>query len=167
GGRETAKAPGLLVPTAPDDPWPLGMSRCIVGDLLLRFGKGSSAGEIDRQEAEAQAHHVHVRIDDAGDDGAASTVLAIVGARRALAFSYELADFAFVIDQYRFETGNRAVAIDCDAVDVVDQGVGEKGCGEEQRRRCKPTGPHAPTSGRCRISALVSCRPPPIAWTLA
>src|SRR5690606_3532336 len=110
---------------------------------------------------------LHDALPIAGDDGAAPTVLAIVGARRALAFSYELADFASVIDQNRFETGDRAVAIDGDAVDVVDQGVGEQGCGEEQRRRCKPTGPHAPTSGRCRISALVSCRPPPISWTLA
>ena len=165
GGREAAEAPGLLVPAAPDDPRPLGIGGGVFGDLRLSFGQRAGARQVDRQEAEPEAHHVGMRVDQAGNDRAAAAVLAEIGARRALPSLHELANLAVVVDQHRTEAGDRAVAVDREAVDVVDQGVGERGGGQGDEESGE--NPHAPTSGKWRISALVSCRPPPMAWTSA
>src|SRR5690606_38765338 len=100
-------------------------------------------------------------------DGALAPVLAEVGPRRVLAAGISFDDTALLVDRHRGEAGDFAIAVDRDAVDVVDQRIGQQRSGEEQRQRCEPPRDHAPTSARWRTSALVSCRPPPIAWTCA
>ena len=59
------------------------------------------------------------------------------------------------------------VLVERKSVDIVDQdvGVGREGDSKEQRRR---DGSHlAPLRGSRLINALVSSRPPPIAWSSA
>src|SRR5690606_7831391 len=119
GGGKAAEAPSLLVPAAADDPGPFGIGGGVFGDPGLRLRERAGVREVDREQAEPETHDVGVGVDDPGNDGAATAVLAVVGAWRALAFAHQFDDFAFVVDQYRFEAGHGAVAIDSDAVDVV------------------------------------------------
>src|SRR5690606_15785844 len=130
GGGEAAETPDFLVPAAPDDPRAFGIGGGILGDLALGLGERAGFREVDGEQAQPEAHHVCVRVDQAGNDRPATAVLAVVGTRGTFAIADELGDLALVVDQHGLEARDGAGAVYRDAVDVVDQRVGLGGYGE-------------------------------------
>ena len=74
GGGEAAQAPALLVPAAADDPARGRVGGGIGADPRLRLGQRIGVAEIERERAHAEAHDMAVRVDQAGDEGAAAAV---------------------------------------------------------------------------------------------
>ena len=64
-GREAAKTPFFLVPTATNNPAAFRMFRGIGLDRRLRFGKAIGRGQIKRQQLKAKPHDVAVRVNQA------------------------------------------------------------------------------------------------------
>ena len=76
---------------------------------------------------------MRVRVDEAGHDRPPVPVLAEIDfLARLLAALENLDDLAVVADHHRRETLHRAVALEGDAVDIVDQRIGEGGGGDER-----------------------------------
>src|SRR5690606_14558847 len=113
---------------------------------------------VEHQLAEPEAHYVEVRIDHPGHDSPAAAILTVIGARRVLAAAIGRDDPALLVDRHRGEACDRAVAVDRDAVDVVDQRVGKKRGGAE-RQECSEDEFHAGTwrRGAAPMAAAV-CR---------
>ncbi len=89
-----------------------------------------------------------------------------IGTRGALHAALEdLCNPAIVADQQSIEALNPAFGIQRKPVDIVDKGIGICGDGGDEQD-CADNCPHLPPRrGSRRISALVSWRPPPMAWT--
>ena len=100
---------------------------------------------------------------------AALAIEAVIGAGRALVAALEnLLDAAIVADQQAGKALDRAIGGKRQTIDIVDQHIGAGGGSAMRRAISRKRQPHLlPRLGKRRISALVSCRPPPSAWTSA
>jgi hypothetical protein len=130
------RAPFFLVPAAADDPARRRIGRGISGDLGLGFLKAPRLAEIELHGLEAEPHHMAVRVDEAGDQGPAAAIDAVIGSYPGLVPGLEeLPDPAVIADQNGGEANDLLVLADRIAVDVVDQGVGRGRLYAEQGRQ--------------------------------
>ena len=142
-GREAAEMPALLVPAAADDPARRRIGGGIGGDPLLRLGERVGVGKVELQRAHAEAHDMAVRVDQAGDQRPAAAVEQETRAvRPRVAALVELPHPAVVADPQSVEAEQVAVLADRVAVDIVDQHVGQSGCGDEHRQKEKDFAQH-------------------------
>ena len=103
GGREALVRPHFLVPAAADDPAAARIGRGIGLQPLLQFGERSGAGEVELQRSRCpSAHHMAVRVDQAGQQCAARRRRSRVrSARRSSRRAEQLRHLAVVADQQR------------------------------------------------------------------
>ena len=172
GGGKPAEPPDFLVPPAADDPRAIGVCGSVIADFALRLGQRLRFGQIERERGEAKLEQVQVRVDQPGQQHAALAVHPVLRARQLVALVVDRQDRAIVAEPQRGEALDPAVGRDGLALDVVDQRIG-LGRRRERKQRRSDRGaegvPHAfpPLRGKRRISALVSSRPAPSAWTSA
>ena len=132
GGGETPEPPFLLVPAAPDDPPAVGVGGGVFADQQLRFFQRDRVRQVERQGAEAEAHHVQVRIDQAGDHDLAFAIEQVVDLLGPPVAAFEhLAYAPAVVDPQPGEAHHLAVLVEGNALDVVDKLVGLGGRGGE------------------------------------
>ena len=94
----------------------------------------------------------------------------VIGAGRALVAALEyLLDATVVVDQQAGKALDRAIGGEGQPIDIIDQHVGMGGGMDgDEKGNSRKRQPHLlPRLGKRLISALVSCRPPPSAWTSA
>ena len=168
GGGKPAQLPRLLIPPAAQDPRPVGMRCSVSSDLGQRLGQGARVRQVERERGKAQLHDMEMRIDHPRHHDVALAIDLIIGARRALVAAMEDLDNASVAaDDHPGKVIDLSSRIQRQPVDVIDQRVGGRGGGNDTRGRCgeevAPRAHLACLCGRRRISALVSCRPAPIA----
>ena len=174
-GRKAFFRPQLLIPAAPQNPRAVRVRLGIGGDLRQGFGEGTGIRQVQRQRAKAQADHMGVAVDHAGDQELALAIQLVAGAFRALvAAVQDLLDPAIVAHDQPGEAVQPALRVHGYAVDIIDQRVGPCGSGKRERAdRAQQQSLHAlschalPLRGRRRTRAEVSCRPPPMACTSA
>jgi len=102
-------------------------------EFRLEFGKGRRTHDIELHGEQAQAdaparrfNDMAMRVDQAGEQGAAAAIhLTFDRASEFLGALDELFDLALVIDDQPAKSLELAVHPDLDAVDVVDERVGE------------------------------------------
>ncbi len=108
----------------------------ISADPRLRLGQAGGVGKVELQRAHAEPHDVAVRVDQAGDQGAAAAVEQVTGALRPpVAALEQLLDPPVLADPDRAEPEQPPVLAQRVAVDVLDQDVGQGRGGDEQQER--------------------------------
>ncbi len=106
-------------------------------------------------------------VDEPGYDDMAVAVLAVIDLGRFVAELENSGNAPLVVEHETGKASDFAVAVHRDAVDIVEQRVGQCGSGRKQSERQQGAADHVRVSGRWRINALVSCRAPPCACTWA
>ena len=170
GRREAAQLPAFLIPAAPDDPFALRIGAGIGRNLRLCIGKARRAREVERHQLEAKAHHMAVRIDEAGQQrpplpvepivegfGRGLLVLLLLfGVAQRLVGADQADNLAIGADDHAGEADDLSLAVEREAVDVLDERVRERGGRGDggKERDCAEEAPHF--AFRRRISALVS-----------
>ncbi len=170
GGGEPAQAPGLLVPAAPDKPGPRREFCGIGGQQRLRFLQRAGARKVERQLGKAGVHDMGMAVDEAGQHGPTFEIDVIVDLRFGpVAEIEQLHDPPVFVHDHAGKAVHAAVAADRHAVDIVEMGSGKGRGGKTGQDACCQQGyaDHLPACGIWRTSALVSCRPPPMACTRA
>ncbi len=128
GGREAAQMPALLVPASPDDPAWRRIGRGIGANPRLRLLQAVRVAEVNEQGAHAKAHHMAVRVDQAGDQGPPAPVEPEAGPRRPPVAGFEqLPDPPVIADPHRLEAEQPPVLPQGVAVDIVHQDIGGGG----------------------------------------
>ncbi|MCY1173664.1 hypothetical protein D9M73_138310 [compost metagenome] len=137
--RETTETPHLLIPPTANDPLFVGIGRGIGGDARLCLLKRLGRRQVQLERAEAQLHHMAVRVDETGQQDLAMFVGAPVQFDRALLIIGEqLHHLAIGRNQNAGKAHHLAILVERDAVDIVDQRVGkrrrrQRKCGEKKR----------------------------------
>jgi hypothetical protein len=125
-GREAAQLPVLLVPAAPAHPRAARVRARVGLDPLQGLRQRGGAGQVELGQHLAQAEHVAVGVDQAGQHGAAMHV-DVARVRRLACHVPGRADRhdpALVIEGQRSELDHVAFRVERVAVGVVDDGVG-------------------------------------------
>ena len=120
--------PALLVPASPDDPAWHRIGRGIGANPRLRLLQAVRVAEVNEQGAHAKAHHMAVRVDQAGDQGPPAPVEPEAGPRRPPVAGFEqLPDPPVIADPHRLEAEQPPVLPQGVAVDIVHQDIGGGG----------------------------------------
>jgi hypothetical protein len=165
GGGKAAEAPFFLVPAAADDPARRRIGGGISGDLGLGFLKAPRLAEIELHGLEAEPHHMAVRVDEAGDQGPAAAIDAVIRPpERLFPPLKQLLHPPVIADEEAGEADDLLVLADRIAVHIVDQGVGRGRLHAEQGRE---RGQELLHCCNLLMREEVSWREPPIACTSA
>ena len=184
GGGEAAQTPLFLIPAGADDPFAAVIGLRIGTDLRLRLRQRSRVRQVERDERQAIAHDMPMRVDQARDHRLAAGVhlergcLGPFGPRLALfrlfrlifrflvPLRQQLFDLAIIVDLQGDKAHDLAIGVERDAVHIVDDAECHGGRRKRDRGdRRQPCRLHARVIRR--TSALVSCRLPPSACTSA
>ncbi len=162
GGGEAAQLPVFLVPAAPAQPWVPRIGACVLADRLQCAGQRGAVEQVELRQLLAQAEHVAVGVDQAGQQRAATHVDAF-GLRRLgrdIRAGAHGDDAARVVKGERGELHQVALGVEGIAVGVVDQGrgVGWQAAGngqDDQGTQGGQAGAHAWFSPSVGIPRLV------------
>jgi hypothetical protein len=145
----------------------------ISGDPPQRFFQRFGRRQVEREGGKADVHDPGVAIDQPRHHHPALAIDPVVHPRGLVALVEHLDDPAVIADDQPGQPLDVAGGIKGYAVDIVDQGIGQRrpghGANHQRGRHRARTQLHRclPGSGSRRTSAEVSWRPPPMAWTSA
>jgi hypothetical protein len=106
---------------------------------MLQIGQRTGAGEVKLQRTEPKAHDMAVGVDQAGEQCFAACINPRCGRGARLALCQQLHHLAVVADMHAGEALELALRVDLDAVRIVDQRIGQRRGGKDQRgdQQCK------------------------------